>query len=88
MNPREALTEEVKSKDGKSIIISLETFKDPIGKTEYSGDLHTLLTLTDKKTKVVLGRMPFPKATKEMIDEQMKITINNIDQYLDVVSKG
>ena len=36
----------------------------------------------------MIGRMPFPKATKEVLEKQMEITINNIDQYLDVISKG
>jgi hypothetical protein len=85
---KEAMTQEVKSKDGRNIIVSIETFKDPIGNTPSAGEYHTLLTLTDKKTKAIIGRMPFPKATKDVLEKQMEITINNIDQYLDVISKG
>ena len=85
---KEAMTQEVKSKDGRNIILSIETFKEPIGNTPSDGEYHTLLTLTDKKTKAIIGRMPFPKATKDVLEKQMEITINNIDQYLDVISKG
>ena len=88
MTTKEAMTQEVKSKDGRNIIVSIETFKNPIGNIPDAGEFHTLLTLTDKKTKVMIGRMPFPKATKEVLEKQMEITINNIDQYLDVISKG
>lgn len=88
MTPKEAMTQVVKSKDGKNIIVSIETFSKPIGNTTSAGEFHTLLTLTDKKTNVIIGRMPFPKANKEVLEKQMEITVNNIDQYLDVISKG
>jgi hypothetical protein len=30
----------------------------------------------------------FPKATKELLEKQMDIAINNINQHVDVISKG
>ena len=32
--------------------------------------------------------MPFPKADRALLDKQLDVTIANIDDYLDVVSKG
>lgn len=81
MTPKEAITKVVKSKDGKNIIVSLETFSKPVGSTQ-SDDYHTTLTFTDKKTNLQLGKMFYPKMTKEVMDKQMEVTITNIDDFL------
>jgi hypothetical protein len=88
MNPIESITKEVKAKSGKNIVVTIESFKDAVVKTEDGEKFHTMLSFTDKKTKTLLGRMPFPKANRELLNKQMEITISNIDDYLDVISKG
>lgn len=87
MTPTSSITKEAKTKDGRNIIVTIDTFKEPIGKTA-DGEFYNLQTFTDRKTKSVIGKLPFPKATNELLEKQMEIAINNIDAYLDVISKG
>lgn len=88
MKPIESITKEAKAKSGKNIVLTIETFKDAIVKSEEGEQFHTLLSFTDKKSKALIGRMPFPKADRALLDKQLDVTIANIDDYLDVVSKG
>lgn len=87
MNPTTSITKEVKTKDGRNIIVTIDSFKEPICKTA-EGEFHVLQTFKDRKTKVEIGRLTFPKAENGILEKQMEITVNNIDQYLDVISKG
>lgn len=87
MKPTASITKEAKTKDGRNIIVTIDTFNEPIGKTA-DGDFFNLQTFVDRKTKVEIGRLTFPKVTDDLLEKQMEITINNIDQYLDVISKG
>lgn len=87
MKPTESISQEAKTKDGRNIIVSIDSFKEPIGKNA-DGEFFNLQTFVDRKTKNEIGRLMFPKATKELLEKQMEIAINNIDQYLDVISKG
>lgn len=87
MKPTASITQEVKSKDGRNIIVTIDSFKEPIGKTPNE-EFHVLQTFIDRKTKAEIGRLTFPKAENGILEKQMEITVNNIDQYLDVISKG
>ena len=42
----------------------------------------------EAKTKSEIGRLTFPKTTNDLLEKQLDIAINNIDEYLDVISKG
>jgi len=87
MKPTASISKEAKTKDGRNIIVTIDTFKEPIGKTA-DGEFHNLQTFVDRKTKVEIGRLTFPKATNDLLEKQLDIAINNIDEYLDVISKG
>lgn len=97
MKPTASITKEAKTKDGRNIIVTIDTYKEPIGKTA-DGEFFNLQTFVDRKTKVELGRMLFPKAANDLLEKQMEITIDNIDLYMveldksnkkkDVISKG
>ncbi len=86
MKPTETIEKEVKDKNGIDIIIKMETFKESVGKNA-DGDYFNTQSFFKKEDNSLIGKLMFPKANKETLEKQMDIAINNIDQYLDVISK-
>jgi len=87
MEPISEITQETKLKDGRTIIVKMQTFKESIGKTSED-EFFNRQTFTEKETGLTLGTMLFPKTIKSVLEKQMEVAINNIDDYLDVISQG
>jgi len=87
MKPEETISTEVTTKEGRVISITMDTYKEPVGKT-MDGDFHNIQTFTYKDTNEEIGKLTFPKASKITLERQQEIASNNIEEYLDVISKG